>query len=221
MQQYNKLEYNYITHWAARPKWTTSQFAHLLCGREPPTSDWREERGLGQTNWGAEYKRALEVIILWLENDLNMLDVREYTEATPSEFIGLATRYGYDVPMALIEAVKKCQKSTPGNLSQQSKQTVRIIKDSKKQSRENALHTELERLFIEWGKPATNKECWDQLKGINFLERDSVIQEVVHVHNDRGKCQILWQSQHGHNCKPMKRATFDNRMGIIREKFHG
>jgi len=115
MQQYNKPEskpeFNYITHWAARPKWTASEFAHLICGREPTTSDWREERGFGQTNLGVEYKRSLEAIILWLENDLNMQDVRDYTEATPPQFIGLATSYGYDVPVALTNAVQKYAKA--------------------------------------------------------------------------------------------------------------
>ena len=66
--------------------------------------------------------------------------------------------------------------------------------------RENALHTELLERFEKWGKPKSNKTCWDLLAKIDFNEVESVIQEVVKKPNPL-KSYINWCSPTGNEAK--------------------
>jgi len=94
-------------YWAKLPEWNASQFAFLLLDQEPPDSDYNEEKGFGRSNWGAQYNKNIKAIMLWFENDLKILDVREYTSASPSKLIELADYHKMAVPTALKKSVKK------------------------------------------------------------------------------------------------------------------
>lgn len=84
-------------------------------------------------------------------------------------------------------------------------------------TRENALHVELAELFEEWGHPSSNKECWKRLRAIDWSERDSVIQEVVHDKSHDEGCHILWRSTAGIEQR-MQRSTFNNFLSATRKK---
>lgn len=179
-----------------RAFWTTEQVAYLFLDREPDTGPFDHD-----------LKNMLETIRGWLVAKLGYALNNRHNEDTPQEYIELADCYDFAVPNQLREAVKSRPKTNPPKSV--------AVKVPKKQNRENALHTELKQLFIGWGKPATNKECWDNLRKVDFDGRDNtVIQEVVHNLN-RDECKILWQERGKERI--MSRATFDNVMGRFRK----
>jgi len=215
----NVLSESDVIHYAKLPKWTARDTAFLLQNKDPenPETRWLEEKGLN-SKLDIETEKKLDAILQWLCEAGFYKYPAEHNEATPLEFIALGTHYGDEFPVALKEAVKKYQKPKPAILQRPSKQNIQVIKKPTKQKRDNALHDELETFFMEWKKPDTNKECWNKLKSISFGDRDNtVIQEVVD-NFDRDKCKILWEERGKE--RTMSRATFDNRIGIIRRKLH-